>query len=138
MLDGGIARTGADETGDGISQVSKLGELPLNRCEFLLGAFADRCTGSTLPRPERQQFFRLRQRETKACGMANKLEPGKGIFPVSPISALGAEGLWQQTYALVVPHGLDADARTFPEGPDGERPVAHANSMGAVLDYRVK
>jgi hypothetical protein len=138
MLDGGIARARANKSSYGIPQLMKLLQLGVDRRELLLGPTSYGATRCTLPRPQRQQVLRLRQRESELGCVADKPQAGNGVLAVAAIAAIGTAGLRQEADALVVAHGLDVDPRTLRKRADRKGLVAHAGSVGAVLDYRVK
>ena len=70
--------------------------------------------------------------------MANELKASHPLFAVAAVAALRTARPRQEADALVVANGLDANSRAPRENADREGPVAHADSMGAVPDYRVK
>lgn len=123
---------------DGVAELSKLGQLPLDRCELLLGSRANGPARRASSRAEREELLRLGQAEAEPSGVANELKPSRALFAVAAVPALRTARLRQEADALVVANGLDANSRAPRENADREGPVAHADSMGAVLDYRVK
>jgi len=138
MLDGGIARARANEASDGVTQLTELLQLRVDHGELLLGPCSHRTARCALTRAEREQLFRLAQREAELRRVADEMEAGHRVFAVVAIAGLRSARLRKDPDAFVVPDGLDVDPHTLRQRADGEGLVAHAGSMGPVPNYRVK
>lgn len=138
MLDGRIARARTYETVDGVTQLGELGQLSLDRGELLLCASANRVARCALPRAQREELFRLHEGEPQLRRVANEAQPGDCVLGIVPVALRRSTRFRKKPDPFVVTNRLHVYLGTPGEHADRERLVRHGESMGGVVDYRVK